>query len=139
MSRVHARRDNHGVRIGPRNVSSRANGTGQIKEFRGMFERKRRTVQPMLESMESRVVPSAMGVHAHPVRDVSAVVGSASGSTKELRAAEQKNASALKELAHQQAVVHSHSLEHIATALPTAAEQAASQISNIFKSIGQSL
>jgi hypothetical protein len=54
-------------------------------------------------------------------------------------AGERANNKALQLLQHQEQLVHARSLERKATALPTPAEQRATQVSNIFKQIGASL
>jgi hypothetical protein len=89
--------------------------------------------------MEPRVVPSVTGLSAHHARHVSAHVGQATSSAKAATASEQQNNKALKQLRQQQHLVYVHSLEHVASALPTKAEQEAGKVSSVLKSIEQSL
>ncbi len=104
-----------------------------------MCNRKRRSAQPILEPMEPRVALSAIGIHAHHARAVAAHVGQVNGTVKQAEAFERENNEALKRLEQQQHLVYVHSLERTPSALPTEAEKEASQLSNIFKSIGQGL
>jgi len=48
---------------------------------------------------------------------------------------QRKNNEAMRSLEQQLNVVHEHALERTPSAIPTAAEQRATQISNIFKSL----
>jgi hypothetical protein len=104
-----------------------------------MRKGKQHTAQPNLETMEPRVAPSILGILAHQGQTVAAYVGQINNSIKEDKASQHANNEALKLLQHQQYLVHLHSLEQIPSALPTEAEKAASQVSNIFASIGRSL
>jgi hypothetical protein len=93
----------------------------------------------MLESIEPRVAPSGVGLHIHHERVVAAHVGRVDNSIKFVEASERKNNEALKRLLHQLEMIHIRSLERTPSALPTKAQQVASKLSNLFKSIGQSL
>jgi hypothetical protein len=104
-----------------------------------MSNRKRRIARPMLESMEPRVVPSAIAVHAHHLRTVAAHVDVASNSAKQAKATQQENNQALKNLQQQQNLVHMHSLERRPSALPTEAEKVASETSSFLKSLESAL
>ena len=104
-----------------------------------MHNRKRRAVQPMLEAMEHRVVPSALGVHAHHEQAVTAHVGRMDSSVTQTKASERENNKALKQLQQQEHLVYVHSLEKIPSALPTKAEQEASQASSFVKSLESAL
>jgi len=93
----------------------------------------------MLEPMEPRVAPSVMGIHAHHGRAVAAHVGQINNSVKQAEASQHANNEAWKRLQNQLHLIHMRSLEQTPSALPTPAEKAASQISNVFQSIGRSL
>jgi hypothetical protein len=99
-----------------------------------MRNRKRHTAQPMLEPMEPRVAPSVTSIHIHHERAVSAHVSDMSVAKTDA-ASQRQNAAALRNLQQQLNVVHAHALERTPSAIPTAAEQRATQISNIFKSL----
>jgi hypothetical protein len=104
-----------------------------------MDRRKRRALEPHLESMEDRVVLSVTSVslqHLHHQRAVAAHVAKVSVA-KEPKA--NANNEALRNLNQQLKVVHEHALERTPSAIPTAAEQRATQISNIFKSLESAL
>ena len=79
----------------------------------------------MLEPMEPRVVPSAIGIHAHHEQVVAAHVGRMNNSVAQAKASQRENNKALKLLQQQENLVHVHSLEQIPSALPTKAEQEA--------------
>jgi hypothetical protein len=112
-----------------------------------MRNRKRHTARPSLEPMESRVVLSVTAIHVHHERAVVAAhvsqvsqahvsqVSSAKAST----ANQLKNIEAMRNLQQQLNVVHEHALERTPSAIPTAAEKRATQISNIFKSLESAL
>ena len=104
-----------------------------------MRSRKRFSAQPILEPMEPRVVPSAMVMQAHQGHVVAAHVHQIDNSQKPARAVQIENNQALRSLRQQQHLVHVHALEHTPSAIPTKAEQAASAVSNFFKSAAQSL
>ena len=99
-----------------------------------MRNRKRPYAQPMLEPMEPRVALSVTAIHVHHERAVVAHVGQVS-SAKAAEQLERKNHEAMRNLQQQLAVVHEHALERTPSAIPTAAEQRATQVSNIFKSL----
>jgi hypothetical protein len=99
-----------------------------------MRNRKRHTVQPMLEPMESRVALSATAVHVHHERVVAAHFDRVSSATTPTEM-ERQNNKAMRSLQQQLNVVHEHALERTPSAIPTAAEQRATQVSNIFKSL----
>ncbi len=103
-----------------------------------MRNRKRHTAQPMLETMEPRVAPSVAGIHVHHERVVAAHVAHVSV-TKETAESPHKNNEALRNLEQQIKVVQEHALERTPSAIPTAAEQRATQVSNIFKSLESAL
>ena len=104
-----------------------------------MRNRKRHIARPMLESMEPRVVPSAIAVHAHHERAVAAHVGQLNNSAQHADATQRKNNQALKNLQQQENVVHMHALERRPSALPTEAEKVASETSSFVKSIESAL
>ena len=52
---------------------------------------------------------------------------------------ERQNNEALRSLQQQLNLVHAHALERTPSAIPTAAEQRATQVSNIFKSLESAL
>ncbi len=104
-----------------------------------MRDRKRRNVRPSLEMVEERVVLSAIGHLAHRAEVVAAHVNTVNHAVEKADAAAQLNSEALARLQHQEQLIHMRSLEHKPSALPTPAEQRASQVSNIFSSIGKSL
>ena len=104
-----------------------------------MRNRKRHIARPMLESMEPRVVPSAIAVHAHHLRTVAAHVGQLNNSAQHGDATQRKNNQALKNLQQQENLVHMHSLERRPSALPTEAEKVASETSSFVKSIESAL
>jgi hypothetical protein len=104
-----------------------------------MRNRRRHIARPMLESMEPRVVPSAIAIHAHHVRAVAAHVGQLNNSAKHADATQRENHQALKNLQQQENLVHMHSLERTASALPTKAEQEATETSSFLKSLESAL
>jgi hypothetical protein len=104
-----------------------------------MSNRKRRVAQPGLEAMELRVVPSVSVPRAHHELVVAAQVGKMHDSAKEAPASQRENNEALKHLQQQVYQIHVRSLEHTASAIPTAAEQAATATSNLFKSLESAL
>jgi hypothetical protein len=104
-----------------------------------MPSRKARSARPALEPMEARVVPSALGPLARHAERAAAHVRPINSSARQLNASERQNNEALQRLQQQENLVHMRSLERTPSALPTAAEQRASQISNIFSEIGKSL
>ena len=104
-----------------------------------MCNRKRHTAQPMLELMEGRVVPSALGVSAHHVAAMVAHIGRIKNPVKQASAFQRENYQALKNLQHQEHLVHVRSLERTPSAAPTPEQKAASALSNFFKSAGSSL
>jgi hypothetical protein len=104
-----------------------------------MCNRKRRIAQPMLESMEPRVVPSAVSIHAGEGHAVPANVAQMNETVKQAKASQRKNNEALQRLQHQQHIIYVHSLERTPSAAPTEAQKVASSISNLFKNLGQSL
>jgi hypothetical protein len=104
-----------------------------------MRNRKRRAAQPILEQMETRVVPSALSIHAHHEQAVAAHVGRANDSVAQTKASQRENNKALKQLRQQEHLVYVHSLEKIPSALPTKAEQEATQTSSFVKSLESAL
>ena len=80
---------------------------------------RRHTAQPMLESMETRVVPSAIGIRAHHMQAVAAHVRRINNPVTQAEASQRANNQALKLLHQQENLVHVHSLERIPSALPT--------------------
>jgi hypothetical protein len=104
-----------------------------------MRNRNRRAARPNLETVEPRVVPSAIGIHGRHMQDVAAHVGQVNRSIKQAEDFQRENEQALKRLQRQEHQVYVHSLERTPSALPTEAEKRASQVSDIFKSIGQGL
>jgi hypothetical protein len=104
-----------------------------------MRNRKRRDARPDLELMETRVVPSVLGVTHHRWRAVEVHVGAISNSVRQATASQRHNNEALKRLEHQENLVRIRSLERMPSALPTAAEKRAGQISNLIQSIEKSL
>jgi hypothetical protein len=103
-----------------------------------MRHRRRHTVQPMLEPMESRVSLSVTTIHIHHDRAVAAHIDRVS-SAKTPTELQRKNNEAMHSLEQQLNVVHEHALERTPSAIPTAAEQRATQVSNIFKSLESAL
>ncbi len=104
-----------------------------------MSNRKRHIAQPMLEPMESRVVPSAIGIHAHHEQAVAAHIGRMNNSVAQAKASERDHNRALKLLQQQENLVHVHSLERIPSALPTKAELQATKTSSFIKSLESAL
>jgi len=104
-----------------------------------MCDRKRQTARPILEPMEHRVAPSVMGIQAHHGQAVAALVGQMNNPVKEAKLSQLENNEALKRLQQQLHMIHIRSMQHTPSALPTPAEKAASEISNIFQSMGKSL
>jgi hypothetical protein len=104
-----------------------------------MPNRQRRSARPALEPMEPRVVPSALGPLARHAERAAAHVRPINDSVRQTNASQRENNEALLRLRQQEALVHMRSLERTPSALPTPAEQRASQISNIFTEIGKSL
>ncbi len=104
-----------------------------------MSKRKRHTAQPMLEPMEPRVAPAAIGIHAYHEQAVEAHVGRIHNSAAQANASQRANNKALELLHQQQNLVHVHSLERIPSALPTKAEQEAAQTSSFVKSLQSAL
>src|SRR5262245_40988672 len=105
-----------------------------------MRNRKRHIAQPVLEPMEPRVALSAIGIRAHHHGQVLAAhVGPMNNSTKQAEASQRENNQALKRLQRQEHQVYIRSLERTPSALPTPAEKRASDVSDLFKSIGQGL
>ena len=104
-----------------------------------MRNRKRHAAQPVLESMEPRVVPSALSIHAHHEQVVAAHVGRVDNSQTQAEASQRENNQALKLLYQQEHLVHVHSLERRPSALPTKAEQEATQTSSFVKSLQSAL
>ena len=102
-----------------------------------MSNRKRHTARPILEPMEHRVTPSVMGIQAHHGQAVAAHVGQMNNPIKQAKASQYANNEALKRLQQQEHLVHIHSMQRTPSALPTPAEKAASEISNVFQSIGK--
>jgi hypothetical protein len=110
-----------------------------------MRKRKQRAIQPMLEAMETRFMPSATSgqielriQHLHHER----VMDSQRSEMKAMNHStvnEQKNNAALQNYKQQLQVVHEHALERTPSAIPTAAEQRATQVNNIFKSLESAL
>ena len=76
-----------------------------------MSKRKRHTVQPMLEPMESRVVPSGISINPHHVQALTAHVGRMHNSVAQAKAGQRANNQALKVLRQQEHLVHVHSPE----------------------------
>jgi hypothetical protein len=101
-----------------------------------MCNRKRRIHRPELEGMELRLAPSAItivaGVHH---KAVLAEVRVAHTSNKHVKPSEQKNNEALKSLQQQQHLVDVHSRERTPSALPSKAQQQATEVSNLFKNL----
>jgi hypothetical protein len=104
-----------------------------------MGNRKRVSAQPMLEQMEPRVVLSTAAVHGHAWKVVAADVGRTNDSVRLAEASQRQNNVALARLQSQLHLIHVRSLERTPSALPTAAEQRASKLSNFFKTVSQSL
>jgi hypothetical protein len=104
-----------------------------------MRNRKRPATQPMLESMEPRIAPSTLVIHAHHEQVVSAHVGRMNDSVAQAKASQRENNKALKLLQQQENLVHVHSLEKIPSALPTKAEQQAQETSSFVKSLESAL
>ena len=104
-----------------------------------MSKRKRHTVRPMLEPMEPRVVPSGIGINPHHVQALTAHVGRIHNSVAQAKAGQRANNQALKVLRQQENLVHIHSLERIPSALPTKAEQEATETSSFLKSLESAL
>jgi hypothetical protein len=104
-----------------------------------MRDRKRRNLRPSLEMVESRVVLSTVGHLAHHAEVVAAHVNTVNRAVAKADADARENSEALARLQLQEQLIHARSLEHRPSALPSAAEQRASQISNIFGSIGKSI
>jgi hypothetical protein len=104
-----------------------------------MRNRKRRNVQPTLEMVEARVVLSTVGHLAHRAEVVAAHVNTVNRAVDKADASARLNSEALARLQSQEQLIHERSLEHRPSALPTPAEQRASQVSNLFGSIGKSL
>jgi hypothetical protein len=104
-----------------------------------MDNRKRRSARPVLEAMECRVVPSAMGLASHQVRVVVAHVETMNHATKTPKETQRSVNQGLKRLQQQLALVQEHAHERAPSARETPAEKAASQTSSLFKSIFASL
>jgi hypothetical protein len=104
-----------------------------------MRNRKRRTAQPIFESMETRVVPSALSIQIHHEQAVSAHVGQMDNSAAQDKASQRENDKAMKLLHQQENQVHIRSLEHRPSALPTKAEQQAQETSSFVKSLESAL
>jgi hypothetical protein len=104
-----------------------------------MRNRKRRNVQPTLESMETRVVPSTVGVGLHHARVATAHIHRAHETTAQSANNQNANNEALKKLQQQLALIHTHSLEHTPSARETPAEKVTTETSSLFKSIFASL
>jgi hypothetical protein len=104
-----------------------------------MRNRKRHSARPVLEAVEPRVAPSSMGIQAHHRADVVAHVVPISNPARLAEQSQRANDKAIKRLEDQLAQIYVRSLQHTPSAIPTKAEQEASQVSNVFKSIGQSL
>jgi len=104
-----------------------------------MRDGKRHTAQPVLEPMEPRVVPSVMGIQAHRVQAIVAHIGRMNNPVKQANAFQRENNQALRNLQHQEYLVHVRSLERTPSAAPTPEQKAAGAISNFFKSAGASL
>jgi hypothetical protein len=104
-----------------------------------MDRRKRRALAPLFESMEDRVVLSVTSVSLQHLHHQKAVhVAKASVATGSKANAKSNNA-ALRNLQQQLEVVHEHALERTPSAIPTAAEKQATEISNVFKSLESAL
>lgn len=99
-----------------------------------MRNRKRHSAQPTLEPMESRVALSVTAMHIQHERAMTAHVAHVN-TTKESVESQRQNNEALRNLQQQLNLVHAHALERTPSAIPTAAEKRATQISNIFKSL----
>jgi hypothetical protein len=106
-----------------------------------MCNRKRHTARPTLEQMETLVMPSVVGIlaHAHHAKAVSAHVRRVSDGVKQADTSEHDNNEALMSLRQQQNLVQVHAHEKTPSAIPTAAEKAASAIPDFFKSLGSAL
>ncbi len=100
-----------------------------------MPNRQRRNVRPMLEPMETRVVPSALGPLARHAERAAAHVRPINDSVRQPTASQRENNEALLAPATSRGswCICGH-WRRTPSALPTPAEQRASQISNIFSS-----
>jgi hypothetical protein len=104
-----------------------------------MNNRKQRTAQPMLDPMEIRLAPSSIAISAHQVQAVAAHVDRMHNPAIQAKAGERANNQALNTLKQQEHLVYVHSLERIPSALPTKAEQVATQTSAFMKSLQSAL
>jgi hypothetical protein len=106
-----------------------------------MDRRKRRALAPLFESMEDRVVLSVTSVslqHLHHQKAAAVHVAKMSVATGS-KANAKSNDAALRNLQQQLEVVHEHALERTPSAIPTAAEKQATEVSNVFKSLESAL
>jgi hypothetical protein len=104
-----------------------------------MCNRKRRPLQPMLEPMEPRVVPSQMGLVARHDRLVASHVGQVNTSAKHPKVTQHSINAGLMHLQQQLALIQTRSKEHTPSAQETPAEKATTETSSLFKSIFASL
>jgi hypothetical protein len=101
--------------------------------------RNRFTARPMLEPMEPRMVPSALGPLARHAERTAAHIRPITDSDRQIQESQRENNEALQRLQRQENLVHARSLERTPSALPTPAEQRAGEVSNVLKEIGQSV
>ena len=104
-----------------------------------MRNRKRRAVQPMLESMEHRVVPSSMGAAAHEVRVVASQVDRVNKPVQHAKVDAHTMNAGLRKLQQQLELIQTRSMERTPSAQETPAEKATTETSSLFKSIFASL
>ena len=81
-----------------------------------MSNRKRLAIEPMLERMEPRVVPSALGLTSHQVRVVAAHVDHINKPTKNPKETQHAINEGLKRLRQQLAQIQARSLERTPSA-----------------------
>ena len=104
-----------------------------------MSNRKRRQVQPVLESMENRVVPSSMGFAVRHGRLVESHVHQVSTAAKKPTVTQHSINNGLRQLQQQLALIHTRSLERTPSAVETPAEKASTETSSLLKSVLASL
>jgi hypothetical protein len=104
-----------------------------------MSNRKRRTAQPLLEPMESRVVPSALGIQSHQVRAVASHVEHINKAAKTPKETQHTINEGMRRLQQQLAQIHARSLERTPSARETPAEKVTTETSSLLKSVFASL
>jgi len=80
-----------------------------------------------------------MGFYAHHEQAIAAHVGQMNNPIEQAKMSQHANNEALKRLQQQLHLVQLRAIMRTPSALPTPAEKAASEVSNIFQSMGKSL